>query len=103
MAHLFVYPSIYEGFGLPILEAQACGTPVLCSQRTSMPKVGGNVAAYFDPKDEESIAQCLKEGLERSDYEAWCSQSMENTWRFSWRTAAEGMIVAVQTENAPEA
>lgn len=103
MAHLFVYPSIYEGFGLPILEAQACGTPVLCSERTSMPEVGGNVAAYFDPEDEESIAQCLKEGLERSDYEAWCSQSMENTWRFSWRTTAERMIVAIQTENAPEA
>jgi glycosyltransferase involved in cell wall biosynthesis len=58
-AAAFIYPSLYEGFGLPILEAMASGTVVATSNASSMPEVGGDVALYFDPYDPESIADCL--------------------------------------------
>ena len=55
-ASCFVFPSIYEGFGLPVLEAMACGTPVVTSNISSMPEVAGRAAVLVDPYDEESIA-----------------------------------------------
>ena len=67
MPHLYaaasavIYPSLYEGFGLPLLEAMAAGVPVACSNRSSLPEIGGDAAWYFDPESEEAIA----DGLER--------------------------------------
>ena len=60
----FVYPSEYEGFGLPILEAMASGTLVATSNVSSMPEVGGDVALYFDPYDAEAMAECLRRVVE---------------------------------------
>lgn len=57
---VFVFPSLYEGFGLPILEAMACGVPVACSDISSLPEVAGDAALLFDPKSEEAIAGALK-------------------------------------------
>ena len=59
-AELFVYPSLYEGWGIPIVEALACGTPVATSKTTSMPEAGGDFARYFDPKDAESIRETVR-------------------------------------------
>lgn len=58
-AELLVYPSFYEGFGLPVLEAMACGCPVVCSGTSSLPEVGGDAVAYCDPADPEAIAGAI--------------------------------------------
>ena len=86
LADLFVLPSLYEGFGLPVLEAFACGTPVACSNVSSLPEVGGNVAKYFDPKDAASIARALENAIDDkgkydSEIDAWVS-------KFTWENSA---------------
>ncbi|MBI4379492.1 MAG: glycosyltransferase family 4 protein, partial [Nitrospinae bacterium] len=58
-AEIFVYPSLYEGFGLPVLEAMACGTPVICSDTTSLPEVVGDSGMLIDTRDAKNIAYAL--------------------------------------------
>jgi glycosyltransferase involved in cell wall biosynthesis len=62
-ARAFVYPSLYEGFGIPVLEAFACGCPAIVSNRSSLPEVGGDAAQYFDPENPESLVSALSEVL----------------------------------------
>jgi len=57
---LFVYPSLYEGFGLPPLEAMALGAPVACSNATSIPEIVGDAGEYFDPADTDSVRQAME-------------------------------------------
>ena len=66
-ADLTVLPSFEEGFGLPIVESMACGTPVACSQTASLPEVGGDAAEYFDPNQPESIAASIEKVLLSTD------------------------------------
>ena len=69
-ADLFVYPSVYEGFGLPVVEAMACGTPVICSRAASLPEVAGDAAELFDPNSVEDLACTMERVLESSDLRA---------------------------------
>jgi glycosyltransferase involved in cell wall biosynthesis len=90
-ASLFVYPSIYEGFGYPPLEAMAAGCPVACSNVSCFPETVANAAELFDPYDVDSIAQALKNVLYDADRSSELVElGKKNIQRFSWdRCAAE--------------
>lgn len=86
----FVFPSRYEGFGLTPLEAMACGTPVLCSNATSLPEVVGNAALLFAPDDEAQLAAHIESVVNNPDLrDRLRSAGLEQAARFSWRTTAQ--------------
>jgi len=64
MSSLFAFPSLYEGFGLPPLEAMACGCPVVSSNRSSMPEILGEAALFFNPNDIKEMSQAIRQMLE---------------------------------------
>jgi glycosyltransferase involved in cell wall biosynthesis len=89
-ASLFVFPTLYEGFGLPALEAMACGTPVACSRTTSLPEVTGDAAALFDPADPRDIAAVI--GALLSDPELLATlraRGLRRAHAATWRACAE--------------
>lgn len=88
-AKVLLYPSLYEGFGLPILEAMACGTPVIISNVSSMPEVGGDAAIYVDPKDTDDIRNNLKNVMEdRKLKDELIKKGFEQARKFSWEKTA---------------
>jgi glycosyltransferase involved in cell wall biosynthesis len=89
-ATALVFPSLYEGFGLPPLEAMACGTPVLCSNVSSLPEVVEDVALMFDPTDDEAMAQALRRIVrDKALHTTLKEQSLCQAARFSWGRAAQ--------------
>ena len=89
-AALFVFPSLNEGFGLPVLEAMSCGTPVIASNVSSLPEVVGNAEALFDPTDVAAMAKLMERGLTDIDYrQRLLASGLQQAKQFSWeRTAA---------------
>jgi glycosyltransferase involved in cell wall biosynthesis len=88
-AVVFVYPSLYEGFGIPILEAFSSGCPVIASNVTSIPEVGGDAALYFDPLTEDDIAQALVQVLSNSLLrKSLIAKGYERAKQFSWAETA---------------
>ena len=85
LADLFVFPSLYEGFGLPVLEALACGTPVVCSNSSSLPEVGGNNVTYFNPLDENDLKEKINSSLLNQNI------SIDKNWldNFNWKKVAK--------------
>ncbi|MBU1232460.1 MAG: glycosyltransferase family 4 protein [Proteobacteria bacterium] len=84
-AALFVYPSLYEGFGLPLLEAMHCGCPVACSNTSSMPEIAGDAAIYFDPSDEEEIRVAMESTVQSKDIvTSLRARGHEREKLFSW-------------------
>lgn len=67
LADLFVFPSLYEGFGIPVLEALACGTPVICSNTSSLPEVGGKVVTYINPLNINEITMAIENEITKEN------------------------------------
>lgn len=95
-ARAFVFPSLYEGFGLPVLEAMACGTPVICSGTTSLPEVVGEAALLFDPLDERAIAAALLRIDHSPELRADLSEKGRiQSKKFSWTHSAAAWLASI--------
>jgi glycosyltransferase involved in cell wall biosynthesis len=95
-ADMLVFPSLYEGFGMPILEAMACGTPVACSNTSSLPEVAGDAAVTFDPEDESAIALAMTVILEHPDFTRQLTErGLARARRFTWSRAAEETLAVL--------
>ena len=96
-ASVFVFPSLYEGFGLPPLEAMSCGVPVICSNRTSLPEVVGDAAISLDPDDIQAMAEAMRDVLTNTELATELSaRSLRQAARFSWRKAAQETVAAYE-------
>ncbi|UCC62816.1 MAG: glycosyltransferase family 4 protein [Anaerolineae bacterium] len=94
-ATAFVFPSLYEGFGLPTLEAMACGAPVVCARIPSLLEVGADAALYFDPTSVAAMADALKRALADPDLRADLRQrGLARAAQFSWERAAQETLCA---------
>ena len=92
-AEVFVYVSFYEGFGLPIMEAMACGTPVITSRGTSLEEVAGDSAILVDPMDGASIAEALKDVLSDAELRVRLGNAgLARSRQFNFKNAAEQTI-----------
>jgi glycosyltransferase involved in cell wall biosynthesis len=85
-AAALVFPSLYEGFGQPPLEAMACGCPVACSNRTALPEVVGDAARLFDPESPEAIAEAVRDVLAAP--EEWREKGLARAATFTWESTA---------------
>jgi glycosyltransferase involved in cell wall biosynthesis len=86
-AQCVLYPSLYEGFGIPVLEALACGAPVVTSAGTAMEEVADGAAVLVDPRDAEAIAAGITEAIQRRDELG--RRGIERARAYSWDAAAE--------------
>ena len=86
-AAVFVYPSLFEGFGMPIVEAMACGVPVVASNHPSMDEAAGIAAVRVEPTDPEALAVGIREALERRD--ELVAAGLAHAAAFTWRRCGE--------------
>ena len=96
-ARCFVYPSYFEGFGLPVLEAMQCGTPVIAGNRTSLPEVVGDAGLLVDPFDETALALAIARVIEDSNLaEELRVKGLERAKQFSWHETARLTLKAYE-------
>lgn len=96
-AKVYVLPSLYEGFGIPVVEAMACGTPVAVSDVSSLPEVVGDAGLLFDPRDENGMAAQIERVIKDDDLARRLSKKgLERAQKFSWRKAAEQTLKVLE-------
>ena len=96
-ATAFVFPSLYEGFGFPVLEAMACGTPVICSNTSSLPEVAGEAALTVDPLDTAALSTAIARVLDDSALrESLIARGYEQIQKFSWEHAARETLIVLE-------
>lgn len=97
-AMLFVFPSLFEGFGIPVLEAMSAGTPVISSNASSLPEVGGAAVVYFNPKNPEELAKKMGELIDNPLLrEKYSRFGKERSKEFSWEKSAEKLLQVLTT------
>ena len=97
-ADAFVFPSWHEGFGMPVLEAMACGCPVIASDATSLPEVGGTAAHYVAPDDAEALTQAMQEVTSNPELQKdMREQGLQQAKRFSWSKCAEETLACYRS------
>jgi glycosyltransferase involved in cell wall biosynthesis len=96
-AEVFAFPSLYEGFGLPILEAMACGTPVVASRASCLPEVAEGAAVLIDPTNVDGLADALQRVLTDPTLRQGLTQrGRERAAQYTWRGAAERLLGVYQ-------
>ena len=102
LADLFVFPSLYEGFGLPPLEAMACGTPVVSSDVSSLPEVVGEAGLMVEATDTEALAEVMKRVLEDNVLrEEMIAKGLEQARQFTWEKAALKLLGLYEALHKP--
>ena len=92
-ANLFIYPSLYEGFGIPVLDAMSRGLPVLCSNTSSLPEVGGDAACYFNPTDPSDITDKITRVITDTELQRTMIQNGHvNTKKYQWATHVDKLL-----------
>jgi glycosyltransferase involved in cell wall biosynthesis len=96
-ANALVHPSLYEGFGVPPVQAMACGTPVVCSNRASIPEITGGAALMIDPLDDEQFTAALLRIVEDSDLRsAYIEKGKERAQLYQWKYTAEHVLASFE-------
>jgi glycosyltransferase involved in cell wall biosynthesis len=96
-ARVYACPSLYEGFGFTVLEAMACGVPVVCSALTSLPEVAGDAALYADPESPLGFAAALRRAFSEEDLrQRLIEKGIDNRRRFDWHRAAQATLAVYQ-------
>jgi glycosyltransferase involved in cell wall biosynthesis len=98
-AQLFVFPSLYEGFGLPVLEAMACGAPVVCSNTSSLPEVAGDAALLVDPLDVNALAAAIGRVLgDAALADDMRQRGLRQAARFTWAHTAQQTLAVYRSQ-----
>ncbi|NNJ71240.1 MAG: glycosyltransferase family 4 protein [Kiritimatiellales bacterium] len=89
---LMVFPSLFEGFGFPVLEALACGAPVACSDSSSLKEIAADLIPVFDPSDSSAIFECMESTVSKGWSTELRARGMEHALRFDWRETARSVM-----------